>query len=115
MADDTKYKDIFFINSVNQATQLFAIDRDFKLWTMYMTGNGYVDWQTFTMPGSSGGVVKITGSPGRMDAANPVLKYFPRLWAIDMKNDLWSCQSERLSPCPAENWTSWTEWVAPWK
>jgi hypothetical protein len=116
MADDTKYKEIFSMLALNQTPQLFAIDRDFKLWTMYpyQVWN-WTDWATFPVPGNSGGVQKIYGTPGMSvsyGGGNSI--YFQRIWVIDLKNDLWSCANQGQTPGPSNQWTSWAEWVPPY-
>jgi hypothetical protein len=116
MADDTKYKDIFSILAMDQTAQMFAIDRDFKLWTMYMQSWNWTDWVSFPLPGTSGGVSKIYGTPGVITSGGGGGSnyYFPRIWAIDLKNDLWSCASGSQSSGPPNIWSSWAEWVPPY-
>jgi hypothetical protein len=120
MADDTKYKDIFSVFLADGRTQLFSIDRDFKLWTMNMTGDvsggpAWTEWQLFTPPGDSGGVMKITGANGSSYVASwgQTIYVFTRLWAIDLKNDLWTCSGTQSFP-PDSTWGNWSPWVAPY-
>jgi len=119
MADDTKYKDVFSVILIDGRTQLFAIDRDFKLWTMFMTMNlpiaQWTDWELFPLPGGNP-VLKITSSPGKL-FTQPGLGtqyWFTRLWAIDNKNDLWSCEGTSFPDSGTSTWTGWTPWVAPY-
>jgi hypothetical protein len=120
MTDDTKYRDIFSVTAINLSTQLFAIDRDFKLWSMYSKMPPptweWTEWAAFTMPGDSGGVTKIYGSPGTVSDQRPIgiFYYFPRLWAIDLKNNLWSCASKKNQSGMSDIWSSWAEWIPPY-
>lgn len=120
MADDTKYKEIFSVNLIDGRTQLFAIDRDYKLWTMYMTMNlpmaRWTDWEAFALPGTSGGVMKLDGYPGKHFTQPGIGEqfWFPRIWAIDLKNDLWTCESTTFPQRMNSTWTQWTPWVAPY-
>jgi hypothetical protein len=120
MADDTKYKEIFSMFLIDGRTQLFAIDRDYKLWTMYMTMNLPVaqrtDWTAYALPGDSGGVMKITGASGSVQNI-PGLGtqyWFPRLWAIDLRTDLWTCESTTYPSWGGSAWSAWTPWEAPY-
>jgi hypothetical protein len=119
MADDTKYKDISFVNLIDGRTQLFAIDRDFKLWTMFMTMNlpmaRWTDWAAFPLPGGNP-VIKIIGAPGKVFTQPGIGNqyWFPRLWVIDNKNDLWTCESTTYPDRGTSTWTEWTPWVAPY-
>jgi hypothetical protein len=117
--DDSKYKEILSVTMVDGSrVQLFSIDRDYKLWTMFMTDDipiaSWNDWAAFPLPGDSGGVMKITASPGQTINQSPIgnIYYYPRLWAIDLKNDLWSCEGV-FNP-GGFPWTKWAPWVAPY-
>ena len=120
MADDTKYKEIFSVNLIDDRTQLFAIDRDYKLWTMYMTMNlpiaQWTEWEAFPLPGDSGGVIKITSYPGKLFNQPGIGNqyWFTRIWAIDTRNDLWTCESTTYPERNNSTWTAWTPWVAPY-
>jgi hypothetical protein len=119
MSDDNKYKDIVNVTLIDGRTQLFSIDRDFKLWTMFMTMNlpiaQWTDWNAFNLPGGNG-VIKIIGSPGKLFNQPGIgdQYWFPRLWAIDIKNDLWTCESTTFPNTGTSTWTEWTPWVAPY-
>jgi hypothetical protein len=119
MADDTKYKDVFSVILIDGRTQLFAIDRDLKLWTMFMTMNlpvaQWTDWELFPLPGGNP-VIKITSSPGSLSKPPGIAPqyWFPRLWAIDYENDLWSCESISFPNSGTSKWKDWTPWVAPY-
>lgn len=121
MADDTKYKEIFSMFLIDGRTQLFAIDRDYKLCTMFMTMNlpiaQWTDWTAFPLPGDSGGVMKITGASGSQPPSTfggGTQFWFPRLWAIDIRNDLWTCESTAYPRTGTSTWSAWTPWVAPY-
>jgi hypothetical protein len=120
MADDTKYKEIFSLFLMDGRTQLFSIDRDYKLWTMYMTMNlpvaQWTDWAAFALPGDSGGVMKITGASGSLQTVvgQGNQYWFPRLWAIDLKNDLWTCEGTTYPGWEGSTWSAWTPWAAPY-
>lgn len=119
MADDSKYKDIFSVTLIDGRTQLFAIDRDYKLWTMYMTMNlpmaRWTDWAAFPLPGGNG-VIKITSYPGKVFSQPGIGNqyWFTRIWAIDTRNDLWTCESTTYPDRMNSTWTDWTPWVAPY-
>lgn len=119
MADDTKYRDIFSLFLIDGRTQLFSIDRDYKLWTMYMTLNlpmaRWTDWEAFPQPGGNS-VIKITGASGSTFTQPGIGQqfWFPRLWAIDNQNDLWTCESTTFPQRMNSTWTAWTPWTAPY-
>jgi hypothetical protein len=120
MADDTKYKEIFSMFLIDGRTQLFAIDRDYKLWSMYMTMNlpvaQWTDWTAFPLPGDSGGVMKVTGASGSLQTVvgQGNQYWFPRIWAIDTRNELWTCESTTYPSWGGSTWSAWTPWVAPY-
>jgi len=119
MADDTKYRDIISVTLVDgNRSQLFSIDRDFQLWTMYMTYPlpiaNWTEWAKFPLPGKSGGVIKIAGTPGKTFLQPGVGNqyWYPRIWAVDTDNDLWSC--EGILNTGGKLWSDWSPWVAPY-
>jgi hypothetical protein len=88
---------------------------------MYMKMNlplaQWVDWEAFPLPGTSGGVMKITGASGSQPTGpfgGGTQFWFPRLWAIDIQNDLWTCESTTYAQRMDSTWTAWTPWVAPY-
>lgn len=120
MADDTKYKEIFSLFLMDGRTQLFSIDRDYKLSSMFMQltlpSASWTEWAAFDLPGDSGGVMKITGASGSLQTVvgQGNQYWFPRLWAIDLRNDLWTCESTTYAGWEGSTWGAWTPWAAPY-
>jgi hypothetical protein len=117
---DTKFKDIVSVTLVDgDRTQLFAIGGDYNIWTMYMTNviptSWWTQWEKFPMPGKSGGVIKIIGKPGKtFSKPGPgTIMWYPRLWAIDLDNELWSCNGMFVSGGKPP-WGDWVLWKSPY-
>ena len=72
----------------------------------------WTDWEEFSLPGGNS-VLRIFGAAGSQPPSpfGGTQFWFPRLWAIDNKNDLWSCESTTF---PNRETSEWTPWVAPY-